>query len=274
MNMFGTTPVDTGFTGFGGGAGVPDFGPEGGGVAPTTGGSDIFLGLPPGGSVSTPEGGVAPGNVFSIPKPGGGMMPDEPGGGGFNPAMLIKALPALAGGGMNLVNMFRSSPTEKLISSGQQQMRGISKAAGQAGKGQLNQYMQGRLSDPQQAAVERFKQQQRAYWNQYFAKAGIPVSSAMAEIEGKIEQDAQVYANQLLQQNFQNSMTSLGLANNSLAQQAGINWRLNTDVSNAQAAAAKAIAEMAGVFFPGGGGGGGWGSTPAGWPNVPGTIWG
>lgn len=204
-----------------------------------------------------PEAGGAQGGIYSRepfePRndPYSGVGPHHSVGGGFDPSTIVKALPAIIGGGNQLVNMFRSSPTEKLIESGQQQMRGISKATGKAGKGQLNQYIQGRLSEPQQAAVERFKQQQRAYWNQYFAKAGIPVSSAMAEIEGKIEQDAQVYANQLLQQNFENSMKSLGLSNNSLVSQSYINAGLNSQIANSQAQAAEAIAKMAGIFFPG-----------------------
>lgn len=209
--------------------------------------------IPPGATPTFdlgPEAGGAMGGIYSREPFDPAVVP-KPAPGGFDPSTIIKALPALAGGGMQLVNMFRSSPTEKLISSGQQQMRGISKAAGTAGKTLLNQYMTGKLRPDQEAQAERDLAARLAQVNQYIASAGLGKSTAAIDLIAKARQENLAFRNVLAQQNIENSFKSLGLANNSLAQQAGINWRLNTDVANSQAQAAEAIAKMAGIFFPG-----------------------
>lgn len=198
------------------------------------------IGLPPGGSVETQPGGVPPGSVFGIPAAGGG---GGGGGGGF-----LSMIPAIGGLAMGLKNMFTTSPTEAALEKGQKlQMKGAA-AAGKAGRQQLSQYEQGMLSPAQQASVDKFRQEQLAKWRQYLASAGIPESSAMVDIENKVNQDVDAYKNQLLQQNFQNSMSALGLSGNTLAQAAQANILQEREIAASQAAAMKAIGEIFGAL--------------------------
>lgn len=195
-----------------------------------------IIGLPPGGSVdSGPGTGIT--NVVDMPASGAG-------GGGFNPAMLGK----LGGAGMGLMNMFRTSPTEAALEKAQKLQMSNASAASASGKQQLNQYTQGQLSPAQQASVDQFKKQQLAKWRQYLATAGIPESSAMADIEAKVNQDAAAYAQQLLQQNYNNSMTALGLSGNTLAQAAQANLAQEKEIAASQAAAMEAIGEIFGAM--------------------------
>lgn len=241
---------------------------------PSGGIFDSFPGAPggAGGSVGTspaydfsqfPEGGVfqnfpggegGPGNISSreplTPSTPGqqaaGLLPDQSDPYGFK-----KILPMLPGLATGVYGLFNKSPTEKYIENAQKQMAQIAGKSGKAGKGMLGQYVAGKLSAPEEAEVQRFIQKQRAQYNQYFAKAGIPVSTAMADAEAKIQNDASIYRNNLLQQKFQNSMTSMGLSQNSLANQAVFNAGMNQQIANAQAQAAAALGKLAGILFPG-----------------------
>jgi hypothetical protein len=85
-----------------------------------------------------------------------------------------------------------------------------------AAKQALGAYTSGQLTAPQQAKVDEFKKQQLAKWRQYLANAGIPESSAMADIEAKVDMDATAYAEQLLQQDFQNAYAGMGLTTSNL----------------------------------------------------------
>ena len=196
--------------------------------------------LPPGGSVDTPQGGTAPGSVGSIPGAGGGAS--------ASPYAWLGNAAKAGGGIMGLVNMFRTSPTEKALEKGQKLAMQNASAASGAGNQQLQQYTQGQLSPAQQAAVDQFKKESLAKYRQYFANAGIPESTAMMDAEAKVNQDASQYAQQLLQQNYANSMQALGLANNTLAQQAYANLAQEKEIADSQAAAMQAIGQLAGLL--------------------------
>lgn len=168
--------------------------------------------------------------------------------GGFNIGKVLGTAGQLGGGITGLVNSFRDSPTEKLMAKQQKLAQQNIQAASSAGNQQLSQYMQGQLSAPQQASVDKFKKEQLAKWRQYLASAGIPESSAMADIEAKVDQDATDYAQKLLQQNFQNSVSALGLSNNALAQQAVTNLAYEKEIAKSQADAMSAIGQLGGLL--------------------------
>lgn len=188
-----------------------------------------------------------PGTTFDptgIMNTGGGA-----GAGGSASPFAFLGDAAKAGGGiMGLVNMFRTSPTEKALEKGQKLAMQNASAASGAGNQQLQQYTQGQLSPAQQAAVDQFKKESLAKYRQYFANAGIPESTAMMDAEAKVNQDASQYAQQLLQQNYANSMQALGLANNTLAQQAYANLAQEKEIADSQAAAMQAIGQLAGLL--------------------------
>jgi hypothetical protein len=215
------------------------FGGAGGGGDPGVPAGDATgtIVLPPGGSVdSGPGTGIT--DVVSGPgDPAGG-------GGGSNP--VANAL-KLGGAGMGLMNMFRTSPTEKALEKGQKLQMQNAGIASKSGQSQLQQYTKGKLSSTQQAAVDQFRNQNLAKWRQYLASAGISESSAMADIEANVNMQTAAYAQSLLQTNFENSMKSLGLAGNTLASAATSNLAQEKEISDAQAAAMKAIGEIFGA---------------------------
>lgn len=187
----------------------------------------------------------------AIPAGGAGVTTPPvagQGAGGFG----LGSIPALIGGGMSLYNMFNTSPTEKYLQQAQKLGMGNAQAASQAGKTQLQQYQQGKLSPSQTAAADRYEQQELAKWRQYLASAGIPESSAMADITNKVHQDRLVYEQQLLQQNYNNSMQALGLGGNQLAQQSALNLKMEEEIAKSQADAMAAIGQLFGQLFPGG----------------------
>lgn len=157
--------------------------------------------LPPGGSVDTPAGGVAPASVGSMAPIG-----DT---GGFS---IGKMIPAAVGGIGGLVNMFRKDPTDAALKKMEKATGPMQAAGNQA----LGAYTSGTLTPTQQAKVDEFKKQNLAKWRQYLASAGIPESSAMADIESKVNMDAQAYADTLLQQDFTNAYAATGLTTTNL----------------------------------------------------------
>lgn len=226
---------------FGGGAGAPaaDLPPIGAPAADISG--QIFL--PPGGSVETSPGGVAPTEIGSIPA--ADASAGGPAGGAGN---LLKMIPAAGGLAMSLKNMFTTSPTEAALEKGQKlQMRNAT-AASRAGKTQLSQYQQGLLSPSQQASIDQFRNAELAKWRQYFASAGIPEGTGMLMAENDVAIKTDAYKNQLLQNNMENSVKLLGLGGNTLAQAANANIQQEQMIAQSQAAAMKAIAELFGAM--------------------------
>jgi hypothetical protein len=212
------------------------------------GGADLpAIGSPPadilGQVVSDPASGVSvdtgPGTGITgvTTTPGGG-------GGGFNPAMIGK----VGSGLMGLKNMFTTSPTEKALEQSQKLQMQQAKLTGAAGKEAMQAYQTGKLTPNQQAMVDQFKKQNLAKWRQYLASAGIPESSAMADIEAKVNQDAAVYAQNLLQQDFKNATESLGLSGNTLASSSWLNLQQEKMMAESQAAAMQAIGELFGAM--------------------------
>jgi hypothetical protein len=224
---------------FGGAGGGGDPGGGGGVPSDTVGGwNPIDLpaqsGAPP--DAVTPTMGGDP-TALNIPDAGGG------GGGMGNIANLLK----LGGAGMGVANMFRTSPTEAALEKGQKLQMKNAGIASKSGQSQLQQYTKGKLSSAQQASVDQFRNQNLAKWRQYLASAGISESSAMADIEANVNMQTAAYAQSLLQTNFENSMKSLGLAGNTLASAATSNLAQEKEISDAQAAAMKAIGEIFGA---------------------------
>lgn len=156
-----------------------------------------------------PEGGGT-GTIPGFPRTDGGI-PTVYGGGGFDWTKVIPALVPAAGG---IIGMLRGQggSTDAAINAMNKSTKGLQKAGNQA----LAAYTSGNLTGPQQAKVDAFKQANLAKWRQYLTNAGIPEGSAMADIEAKVNQDATAYAEQLLQQDFQNAYASTGLVSSNL----------------------------------------------------------
>lgn len=192
-------PRNTGFGGGGGGITYP---------SPTvTGSPNEAVGL--GDYPATPD--VYPGTQQTMPPGTYGGTPGAAGGGGFNP---WKILPAAITGGSGLIGYLRGQggATDKALKEMHQATAPMQAAGNQA----LAAYTSGTLTGPQQAKVDLFRKQALAKWRQYFANAGIPESSAMADVEAKVDMDTQAYAEQLLQQDFNNAFQATGLTTTNL----------------------------------------------------------
>jgi len=179
----------------------------GGGSSPATGGGSF-------GEFPAPTTTFDAASVLSNPgttfAPTGISAPTGGGGGQFNP---WSVLPAAVSGVGSIVNLFRKNPTDAALKELRQSTKGLEGAGSEA----LAAYRSGTLAPAQQARVDQFKKEQTAKWQQYFASAGIPVSSAMTDVSSKIDQDAEAFAQQLLQQDFNNAYYSIGLSNVNLA---------------------------------------------------------
>jgi hypothetical protein len=176
---------------------------------------DFFSG---GGDSPAPSGDPGSSGLFDFPTSGAGsdsgdrLQTSMPSGGGDTD--WSKFIPAAITGGTGLMGLFRDQggATDKALKAQGKATQPMQAAGNQA----LNAYTSGKLTQPQQAAVDQFRKQAMAKWQQYFASAGIPVSSAQADIENKVNMDTQAYANQLLQQDFQNSVAATGMSVNNL----------------------------------------------------------
>jgi hypothetical protein len=96
----------------------------------------------------------------------------------------------------------------------------LSKLAGpyqKAGNQALQAYTSGQLTPAQQAAIDAKKKSDTAAYQQYLAKAGIPESSAGADMNAKVNQDALVAQQGMLDTDFRQAIQSSQLAGTTLA---------------------------------------------------------
>jgi len=180
----------------------------------------------------------------SFPK-----IPGADGGaGGFDYA---KYLPALVSGGAGLIGYLRGQggETDKAI----KELHGTTGPMQSAGNQALNAYTSGNLTPAQQAAVDQYRKQAMAKWQQYMASAGIPVSSAQADIENKVNMDTMAYANQLLQQDFQNAYAATGMTATNLTNVARMQALQDQEQRAQWAEFMKEIGKLGGDIFGQGG---------------------
>lgn len=190
------------------------FGSGAGTAAPSTPG--WTLGGDPGGIGSGLQAPFRPESTgFDLTQPieqaGSGSVGQPAAGQGFDWMKVIPAAIPAAGGIIGMLHG-QGGATDKAIKQ-------MGKATGPiqaAGNQAIGAYNSGTLTSPQQAKVDQFKRENLAKWRQYLQQAGIPEGSAMADIEAKVNTDATAYAEQLLQQDFNNAYQATGLSVNNL----------------------------------------------------------
>src|SRR5215831_16039502 len=167
-------------------------------------------------------GGGAPGYTFSMPEQGvmGNEFPQAPapfqGPPSFaptqpsvNPLGIVGAVaPAL----ISAIGGRGQGAGDKAL----KQARNATGQLAQAGGQSLNAYQTGTLQPMQQALIDRQKQVEEAALQQYAAKAGIPVSTFVAQSEGDIAGHMAALENQMYQQNFNNAYQAIGSQQNNL----------------------------------------------------------
>lgn len=212
--------------------------------------------------------------LFDIPFEGAGSGANrlqtgnltDQGGGGLGGLLgnFGNLLPSLLGGAGGLIGMFtgQGGATDKALKK-QSQATGPLQAAGNEA---LEAYRTGKLTPPQQASVDQYRKAAMAKWRQYFANAGIPVSSSEADINNKVEMDTMAYANQLLQQDFNNAYQATGMSTNNLTNLARQQALEDAQQRNQWQEFMKQITKIGGDVFGGQGDNG----MP---PMPPGTIY-
>jgi hypothetical protein len=238
---------DSGFADVQGGATAPVFNPT----------PPLFdLGDPQTGAPNppiSPSGGMLEsfGGGKSTYDTGGDMsLADRMRAGGFD---FTKYLPALIPGAAGLIGYARGQggATDKAIG----ELHGVTGPMQGAGNQALNAYTSGKLTPAQQAAVDQYRKQAMAKWQQYMANAGIPVSSAQADIENKVNMDTMAYANQLLQQDFQNAYAATGMTATNLTNVARMQALQDQEQRAQWAEFMKELGKIGGDIFSGEGGG-------------------
>lgn len=134
---------------------------------------------------------------------GGGAQPEEQGGG------LLSSL--LLGVGPMVLSRLMGAGDQKNIDKTSQQLRRGARTASGAGQTMVDRASRGELTDPQKAAIEKMKREQNATMQQSFAKMGIPVSTMQAQATNQISQDAEAFAQKLINDSFEQGIKALGL---------------------------------------------------------------
>ena len=159
--------------------------------------------------------GMFGGGDTAQPAAAGMTQPQEA---GANPLASI-----LLGVGAPLLSKLMGRSTEKQITGAEKRMETAGKTGTSIGEELLKRAAAGKLTDPQQAQVDVMKREQNARASQYLAGLGIPVSTAMVQSQNQIDQNAVKFANDLINQSFQQGIQAMNLggqANQQLLTQA------------------------------------------------------
>src|SRR5262245_45492390 len=119
-------------------------------------------------------------------------------------------LPAALGGGAGLLGMLLNRGANKDIKSATKDISGISRTTIPAGRQMVERAAAGKLTDVQQAAVDRMKAEQMAKWNQYLSGLGIPMSSSQVQAANLVESQALEEANKFINESMRQGTELLG----------------------------------------------------------------
>lgn len=161
-------------------------------------------------------------NIFS----GGGDTAQPAAAGMTQPSQEAGANPLasiLLGVGAPLLSQLMGRSTEKQITGAEKRMETAGKTGTSIGEELMKRAAAGKLTDPQQAQVDAMKREQNARASQYLSGLGIPVSTAMVQSQNQIDQNAVKFANDLINQSFQQGLQAMNLggqANQQLLTQA------------------------------------------------------
>ena len=122
-------------------------------------------------------------------------------------------MPALLGGGSMLASRLIGGANDKNINKMTKNLSSNANTSSGAGRAMIDAASAGKLTDPQQAAVDAMKREQNARNQQYLAQLGIPVSTAQVEMTNKVDQDALAFAQKLIDQSMQEGIQLTGLGN-------------------------------------------------------------
>lgn len=143
-------------------------------------------------------------------QPATNMMPgDMPTGRDAGGGNLLQSL--ILGVGPMVLSRLMGAGDQKNIDKTSQQLRRGARTASGAGQTMVDRASRGELTDPQKAAIEKMKREQNATMQQSFAKMGIPVSTMQAQATNQISQDAEAFAQKLINDSFEQGIKALGL---------------------------------------------------------------
>ena len=139
--------------------------------------------------------------------------PSVPGGGWAGPgwgSVIGAAIPAATG----LIGLFRGQggAGDKALKQQYQATQPLQNASNAA----LNAYSTGTLRPPDQAAIDQYKKQRMAQYQQQLAAMGIPIGSAQADIQGMVDRDALVLQQQILNNYMTQGTQATGISASNL----------------------------------------------------------
>lgn len=130
----------------------------------------------------------------------------------------------------------------------------ISQMAGNAAQPYIQAYETGKLTDPQQAAVNQEVQGEKASYNQALASRGMGVSSSQVQAMNLAIQNGYNLTQKFLQDDFKNAMALLGVASGNLSALAALNVANDQATAEALSSAAQNLGTIMGQEDnPGGG---------------------
>jgi hypothetical protein len=138
--------------------------------------------------------------------PASGIIAEKPRSTGGN---LLQSL--VLGVGPMVLSRLMGAGDQRNIDKATKSMLGNANIASKAGQALVDRASQGKLTDPQQAAVDKMKREHNAVMQQSFAKMGIPMSTMQAQAANQVDADAQEFANKLINESFQQGISALGL---------------------------------------------------------------
>jgi hypothetical protein len=157
-------------------------------------------------------GGETPAPAPAAPSPSGGFAP-QPDSGGFNIGSMLG--PLLLGGGTMLASKLLGRGEQKDIDKATKNIRSGANTASTAGQTMVDRASQGKLTDAQQARVDRMKAEQNAQWGQRFAQMGIPMSTMASQATNLVDTQAEELAGKLINESFDSGIRALGLGTQS-----------------------------------------------------------
>lgn len=221
-------PQQQGFSGTPGGGGGQWPGATQPGVGP---GASQAMGLPPGAT--------APAAVGS--QVGGGAA-----GGDFVSGILEQFKKNALSLGMMGLSLLGAGSAAGKEPEAVKQLGQNANAASQMGMEYLQAAREGRLTGPQQASLDQYKQNAKNQVRQYFASIGQFDSTSRIQAEAQIDQAAVAMQQQLIQETLNSGLSLMGASNTPLAQVAQYQAGQDQALINAMGSFAQGIGSLFG----------------------------
>lgn len=179
--------------------------------------------------------GILPGEWDWMDKKGKPGTPGQNGGGGD----LLSSL--ILGVGPMVLSRIMGAGDQKNIDQSMKALKGNMGSATKAGQMMVDRASAGKLTDAQQASVDKMKSEQNARMQQRFAELGIPVSTMQSQAANQVDTNAQEFANKLINESMSQGLQALGLGSQTAQSLLASAMQSKRDLANTIGEVAKQI---------------------------------